>query len=124
MTQPQQPPPGMPPPLMPQQATPAHPAPLIPHWVVVVIAGGLLVTYMTANNFTEGEAIGLAIILGIGAIIVLVIRVLVRLGDKRPDPVVVNAFVALAPPGWYVDPQGATRWFDGRGWTEQVQPPS
>lgn len=105
-----------------KQSRPARSAPLIPQWIVVVIAGGLLVAYMTANNFTDGQAVGLAIILGIGTIIVLAIRVLVRLGDKRPDPIAVNAVVAQAPPGWYLDPQGATRWFDGQGWTEQVQP--
>ncbi|MFD8101103.1 DUF2510 domain-containing protein [Nocardia fluminea] len=122
MTQPQQPSPGVPTPMAAPQARPSRSAPLIPHWIVVVIAGGLLVAYMTANNFTGGEAVGVAIILGIGTIVVLVIRALVRLGDKRPAPIVVNAVVAQAPPGWYLDPQGVTRWFDGQGWTEQVQP--
>lgn len=124
MTQPQQPRPGMRPPATAQQPTPDRPAQLIPQWIVVVIAGGLLVTYMAANNYAGAEVVVLAIILGIGALIVLVIRALVRLGDKRPAPVVINTVSAQAPPGWYLDPQGATRWFDGRAWTEQVRPPN
>ncbi|MFJ2834290.1 DUF2510 domain-containing protein [Nocardia sp. NPDC087230] len=114
----------MPLPTAPQQSTPKPPGQLIPQWIVVVIAGGLLFTYMAANNFTGSEAVGVGIVLGIGTIIVLVIRALVRLGDKRPPAVVVNTVAVQAPPGWYVDPQGATRWFDGRAWTEQVQPPA
>ncbi|MGX1806284.1 DUF2510 domain-containing protein [Nocardia sp. NPDC055321] len=27
------------------------------------------------------------------------------------------------PPGWYCDPTGAVRWFDGRQWTDIVRPP-
>ncbi|MGW6421410.1 DUF2510 domain-containing protein [Nocardia sp. NPDC055053] len=34
----------------------------------------------------------------------------------------VNTCVAQAPPGWYLDPQAAMRWFDGRKWTEPVHP--
>ena len=26
------------------------------------------------------------------------------------------------PPGWYPDPNGGLRWYDGRDWTEHVQP--
>ncbi|MFC4373392.1 DUF2510 domain-containing protein [Nocardia halotolerans] len=122
MTFPQQQPPGMPPPAVTTQS-PGKPAPLIPHWLTVCLAGGLLFAYMSANNFTSGEAVGLAIVLGFGALVVLMIRALVRIGDKRPDPVVVNTFAAHPPAGWYVDPQGVTRWFDGEKWCEQVQPP-
>ncbi|WP_067496633.1 DUF2510 domain-containing protein [Nocardia ignorata] len=79
---------------------------------------------MIANDFTGAQTVGTLFVLSIGAIIVLVIRALVRLGDKRPSPVVVNTVSALPPPGWYVDPQGATRWFDGQQWTDKVQPPT
>lgn len=26
-------------------------------------------------------------------------------------------------PGWYPDPQGVTRWWDGQAWTQHVAPP-
>lgn len=123
MTQPQPLPPGLPPPVSAQPTPSQQPRPLIPQWIVVVIAGGLLVTYMAANNYTGAEAIGVTIVLGIGALIVVVTRALVRLGDKpQPSVVVVNSVAAPPPPGWYLDPHGATRWFDGRNWTEQVLP--
>ncbi|MGW4635180.1 hypothetical protein [Nocardia sp. NPDC004415] len=85
------------PPATAQQPTPDRPAQLIPQWIVVVIAGGLLVTYMAANNYAGAEVVVLAIILGIGALIVLVIRALVRLGDKRPAPIVINTVSAQEP---------------------------
>ncbi len=49
--------------------------------------------------------------------------------DTRPEPAPAPVpapapapVPALPPPGWYPDPGGtyAARWFDGRGWTEQV----
>ncbi|MEU2258130.1 DUF2510 domain-containing protein [Nocardia xishanensis] len=48
-----------------------------------------------------------------------------RLGDKRPAPVVVQqAVTAGPPPGWYLDPaaSGIQRWWDGVRWTEITQP--
>lgn len=31
--------------------------------------------------------------------------------------------VAAVPPGWYVDPAGVLRWWDGYRWTPYVAPP-
>ncbi|MBF6399452.1 DUF2510 domain-containing protein [Nocardia cyriacigeorgica] len=31
--------------------------------------------------------------------------------------------VFAPPPGWYVDSAGASRWFDGRQWTDITQLP-
>ena len=28
----------------------------------------------------------------------------------------------LPKPGWYTDPEGEVRWWDGEAWTEQVRP--
>lgn len=30
---------------------------------------------------------------------------------------------ASVPPGWYVDPAGVTRWWDGHRWTPYTAPP-
>ncbi|WP_280357055.1 DUF2510 domain-containing protein [Nocardia otitidiscaviarum] len=61
--------------------------------------------------------------LGGVALIYLVVRALIRVGDKRPSPVVMAAPATTAPPpGWYPDSTGALRWFDGRQWTEFTQP--
>ncbi|MBF6136630.1 DUF2510 domain-containing protein [Nocardia otitidiscaviarum] len=57
------------------------------------------------------------------ALVYLVVRALIRVGDKRPPPIVMAAPVATAPPpGWYPDHTGTLRWFDGRQWTEFIQP--
>jgi hypothetical protein len=32
--------------------------------------------------------------------------------------------VGAAPPGWYPDERGATRWWDGQGWTGHVAAPA
>lgn len=32
--------------------------------------------------------------------------------------------MAETKPGWYDDGRGATRWWDGTAWTDQVQPPA
>jgi hypothetical protein len=37
-----------------------------------------------------------------------------------PHPMSVSP---AAPPGWYPDAQGVTRWWDGSQWTSTVQPP-
>lgn len=57
------------------------------------------------------------------AFVLLIVRALLRVGDKRPPPIIVQqSTVSGPPPGWYVDPAGLTRWYDGRQWTEHVKP--
>ncbi|MFE4501717.1 DUF2510 domain-containing protein [Rhodococcus sp. NPDC056743] len=58
------------------------------------------------------------------AFVVLVVRALIRVGDKRPPPVQFVAPQAGLGPGWYPDQQspGFIRWYDGTQWTSHVQP--
>lgn len=59
-------------------------------------------------------------------LVVLIFRALIRVGDKRPPPVVIAPQVAatqLPPAGWYPDEQGQLRWFDGQAWTDFRKPP-
>ncbi|TLF72967.1 DUF2510 domain-containing protein [Nocardia cyriacigeorgica] len=75
-----------------------------------------------------------AVVMAAGAacyFVYLVFRALQRAGDRRePTHIVIPPAQPPVgpPPGWYVDPQGATRWHDGHQWTDVVQhlpqPPS
>jgi hypothetical protein len=56
-------------------------------------------------------------VIGAVATVVLVVCVLVRSGPKPPP-----AQPTSWPPGWYRDPAGLMRWWDGRQWTEYVKP--
>ncbi|TLF57043.1 DUF2510 domain-containing protein [Nocardia cyriacigeorgica] len=70
-----------------------------------------------------------AVVVVIGAVcyfVYLVFRALQRAGDRRePAQIVIPPVQPPVgpPPGWYVDPQGATRWHDGHQWTDVVQHP-
>lgn len=91
-------------------------------WIAVVIVGIFLLAQL------EGDGIGLGAVLIVGIPVLLaflVIRALVRVGDKRPEPVqVVSPAPQSVPAGWYpdqVDPR-YVRWFDGTSWTDAVLP--
>lgn len=89
-----------------------------------LIALGVIVGLFSLGQMGLGSSgIILLAILAIPAVLIaLLIRAMIRVGDKRPPPVVVNqAAVASPPPGWYPDRQGIRRWFDGQAWTEFTQ---
>ncbi len=67
----------------------------------------------------------IASLLAFTAFAILVVRVLIRLGDKPPpiQPVVITYGPGSVPPGWYTDPHGVTRWHDGKNWTPHTYPP-
>jgi hypothetical protein len=85
----------------------------------------LVVALIIADQFYGGPGVTALLIFGVPILVAaLVIRALVRIGDKRPPPVVLTQPpTAGPPPGWYPDPSGATglRWFDGGRWTEFKQ---
>ncbi|MFF4027029.1 DUF2510 domain-containing protein [Nocardia elegans] len=56
------------------------------------------------------------------AIVVLIIRALLRVGDKRPPPIILQQPTTANPPaGFYPDQAGVMRWFDGQRWTEHTK---
>ncbi|MBF6094958.1 DUF2510 domain-containing protein [Nocardia cyriacigeorgica] len=59
------------------------------------------------------------------AFAILIVRALVRVGNKpQPvQPIMINYPTAPAQPGWYRDAQGVTRWHDGTNWTAYTHPP-
>ncbi len=79
-------------------------------------------------GYDESGVIGaflIASFLAFSAFAILVVRVLIRLGDKPASiqPVVINYGPGSVLPGWYPDPQGVTRWHDGKHWTPHTHPP-
>lgn len=59
------------------------------------------------------------------AFAILIVRALVRVGNKpQPvQPIVINYPAAPTQPGWYRDAQGVTRWHNGTSWTAHTHPP-
>ncbi|MEU1955647.1 DUF2510 domain-containing protein [Nocardia rhamnosiphila] len=53
----------------------------------------------------------------------LVIRALIRVGDKRLEPLALPRTPQPPPAGWYPDDNGQLRWFDGQAWTAFRKPP-
>lgn len=124
--------------------TPPEPPRGTPHWpaygsgkppksnletwtTVVLVVGGVVLAIHVVQSYGPIGFILFAFVAGGIALIVLVVRALIRVGDKRPPPVMFAAphppMPQLPPAGWYSDGQGMLRWFDGRQWTEFRKPP-
>ncbi|ABH00211.1 conserved hypothetical protein (plasmid) [Rhodococcus jostii RHA1] len=94
-------------------------------WFLGSIAAIILLASGVGVDVSGIQVIFWGFVLGIAALAVLVVRALVRLGDRRPTPV--HVVVAPAPgltAGWYPDQQDASlvRWHDGTQWTLHTQP--
>lgn len=95
---------------------------------ILYVLGAVALIIILASGGTDGlsptAAIFLAVFVGIPiAIVVLVIRALIRVGDK-PQPVQFVAPTFGLSAGWYPDQQNPAwiRWYDGTQWTHHVQP--
>ncbi|NKY54180.1 DUF2510 domain-containing protein [Nocardia vermiculata] len=96
--------------------------------VVVTIGAIGVLALLGSSGFNEDDIPGmmfLALLLGIPALLFfLVIRALVRVGNKPTPPVMIAPPPAQPmpmPPGWYRDNYGSMRWWDGYQWTQHTQ---
>ncbi|MGY1946540.1 DUF2510 domain-containing protein [Nocardia asiatica] len=90
--------------------------------MALIILG--LVAQLVFGDSSDAAFAMLLIVVVPLAFIALAFRALIRVGDKRPPPVVIAQPQTVGPPpGWYPDKDGAMRWFDGSRWTEFTQPP-
>lgn len=83
------------------------------------IVAVFLLTQIAQSQISEGA---LLFVVAVLVVLFLVVRALVRVGDKRPEPVQITQPTVAA--GWYpdqVDPR-YVRWFDGQRWTEALMP--
>lgn len=91
-------------------------------WVVMAIIGVALLSYVDVTP--AALFIFLVVFVLPVALVVLVIRALIRVGNKPAAPVQVVAPAQGLAPGWYLDQQNPTqmRWFDGYQWTAATLP--
>jgi hypothetical protein len=96
-----------------------------PWWLWPLILIGILAFVVAwAGQMHVGEFGVIVILLAAVpiALVVLIFRALARAGNKQPPTMVIQQPAQAAlPPGWYTDPAGLVRWFDGQQWTDQVQ---
>ncbi|MEU1981667.1 hypothetical protein [Nocardia sp. NPDC019395] len=88
------------------------------HWIFPGLVAGIPILLLIGGA-TEIPPLLWVIIVGFAlavTLIVLIIRALIRVGDKHPSPVVIapqRSGPQLPPAGWYPDAEGIIRWFDG-----------
>lgn len=91
--------------------------------IILGIGGPIVVVFLLAQ-LSGADAFVLWVV-GIPLLLLfLVIRALVRVGDKRPAPVELVSPAPVTAAGWYPDQQDPTlmRWFDGQVWTGATLP--
>jgi hypothetical protein len=72
------------------------------------------------GSLLDSPTVGLLLIVVVVVPIVLIVWVLVRASrGHRPAPESSRA----VDPGWYAQPDGSSRWWDGIGWTDDVRRP-
>ena len=91
-------------------------------WIFMAIIGVSLLSYVDVTPAALG--IFLVVVVLPIALVILVIRALIRVGNKPAAPVQVIAPAQGFAPGWYPDQQNLTqmRWFDGHTWTAATLP--
>jgi hypothetical protein len=87
----------------------------------VLLIAGLLIAGATHNAGSVLVAIGVVVCLA--GLACLVIGGIVYIARGRASRLGVSTH-QLPPPGWYPDPTGVTRWWDGGAWSSFTAPPS
>jgi hypothetical protein len=90
----------------------------------LILLGGLVLLLIGLSQQGVGSS-GMVVLAYLAvpvAVVVLIVRALMRSGTKQTPRGMSAPITAGMPPGWYRDGQGQMRWFDGIQWTGMTRP--
>jgi hypothetical protein len=78
------------------------------------------ISWIDDNDISPAGVFIFLLVIGVPiALFALIVRALIRVGNKRPPAVIIQQpTTASPPPGFYTDESGTRRWFDGEKWTD------